>query len=113
MRVTTLRILSVLGVAGAVAAGAPTLAARTDASALSVSLYCIDDSFTCDAYASGGSGGYSFTWTSATEYYSEPGYSAATPHCSDYIGGVYVRVKVTDGLGATATAGEGVNCNPY
>jgi hypothetical protein len=116
MRLMILRTLLALGAAGSVAAGAPAPAptsTRVDAVALSVSLSCELDGHTCYAYASGGTGGYSFSWTKATEYYSEPSYSEAIAHCGDYIGGVYVRVTVTDGLGATATAGRGVECNPF
>lgn len=111
MRHPILRTFAALCIAGTVGAGAP--ATTLDASALSVSLSCEFDGHTCYAYASGGTGGYSFSWTKATEYYSEPGYSEALAHCGDYIGGVYIRVTVTDGLGATATAGRGVECNPF
>lgn len=111
MRLPILRTLSALAVAGSIGAGAPVT--QKTSSALSVTLICVDDAFSCEAYASGGSGVYNFTWTQAYEYERDGAYSAATPACTDYIGGLYVRVTVTDSNGATATRGDGVNCNPF
>jgi hypothetical protein len=110
MRHSIRRTLAVLCVAGAMAAGfgvAP--AAASDP--LNVTLSCQPDANMCQAYASGGSGSYTFTWTNASEYYSEPGYSEAYPHCFDYVSGLLVRVKVTDGTGATDTAQWPMACN--
>jgi hypothetical protein len=70
---------------------------------LTVSLIC--ESF-CEAFASGGSGSDTFTWTHATEGFHDDSYSSATVQCPGNTHRVVVGVTVTDASAATATASE-------
>ncbi len=109
MRHSILRTLIVLCVAGVLAAGSG-VAPAAASNPLDVTLSCLPDALLCEAYASGGSGSYTFTWTNASEYYTEPGYSEAYPHCFDYVSGLLIKVKVTDSTGATDTAQRSMAC---
>lgn len=101
-----------IAVAGSVGAGAPTSAATAtpSASTLSVEMFCQDSGSSCEAYATGGSGGYTFTWTNAIEWRRESDYSAAVPQCSRFNKGVWVKVSVTDSSGGTVTGQIGARC---
>ena len=76
---------------------------------LSVSVYCEAEAFYCSASASGGSGGYSFTWLNASEYTDADGYSEAGVYCGS-TKFVSVKATVTDSSGATATGSSSYYC---
>ncbi len=81
---------------------------------LGVTLSCMTGSFGrhCDAYPSGGTGGYSYEWVGATDSYSytQPDRSTATPSCPyGYSGSIQVSVTVRDGIG-TARAETWFSC---
>jgi subtilisin family serine protease len=83
---------------------------------LRVYLYC--DSFSCTAYATGGSGtGYSFYWGGGTiETYEEEGTSYAgveSGYCDPYTNSKDVGVTVLDSNGAYAQASQTISCYGY
>jgi hypothetical protein len=69
----------------------------------------------CDAYGSGGSGEYSYSWTNAYEFYYAGYWSQAEVDCYAYGYGfnwpVDVWVTVTDSDGRTASASRTVPCS--
>lgn len=107
-----LRTLCAVALAGSLGEAAPTSVATAPlvTSTLSVELSCRDDGSSCEAYATGGSGGYTFTWTNAIEWRNEYGYSAAIPQCTEIMRGVFVQVTVADSAGGTTTEGIGARC---
>lgn len=111
MRIPIFRTVSAVSLAVALSAfsGAGS-AEAAPAHALSVSMYCESDAITCDAYASGGTGGYTFSWTNANEGGTSGNQSTAGPHCWSGHTRFTVSVTVTDGLGATATASKYFVC---
>ncbi len=83
---------------------------------LSVTLDCQNGTFgrSCNAYPSGGTGGYSYEWVGATDQhqyeYDQPVRSTATPSCPNgYSGSIQVSVTVRDGIG-TAHAETWFSC---
>lgn len=107
MRSTLLGTLAMLAAAGialpppsgaaeaTMQAERPSLARRTP-----LSLTALCEGIYCEAYAEGGSGPYSFTWTNMTEMFDADGYSAAQLNCPFY-GQKLVTVTVTDSNGST------------
>lgn len=117
MRLPTFRELSAALLAMALTAfsGAGRAEARTSEPAapplaLSVSLYCSSSAINCQAIASGGTGGYSFTWTNANEGLTDGSSSEAAPQCWSGHTRFTVSVTVTDGTAATATASKYFVC---
>lgn len=117
MRLPTLRGISAASLVVALTAfhGGGRAEARPSApaaptQAISVSLYCEGDAIFCVAAASGGTGAYTFTWTNANVGYTSGNYSEASPHCWSGHSQFTVRVTVTDGTGASATASRYFVC---
>jgi hypothetical protein len=77
---------------------------------ISVTMYCTQDSITCEAVASGGSGSYDFVWTNANEGYTEGNYSEASPQCWSGHNKFTVSVSVTDGMGGSGGASKYFVC---
>ena len=108
-------VLALAAPAGASSTPAAASAAdsSTAASSLAVSLVCYGDSVTCEATASGGSGGgYSFEWEMVTEQYDADGYSWGDVQCYGYIGWRDVYVVLTDGAGAQTGDTTRFYCQP-
>ncbi|HEX6095006.1 MAG TPA: hypothetical protein VF432_01685 [Thermoanaerobaculia bacterium] len=101
-------VLTLLPGAGRAETGKTAPAVRT--TGITVTMYCTSDSITCEAVATGGSGGYSFAWTNAELGYTEGNYSEAAPQCWSGHNKFTVSVTVTDGLGATGTASKYFVC---
>jgi hypothetical protein len=79
------------------------------AGVLSVTMSCQSDASLCEAIASGGTGGYTWTWYGADETGGEEDSSVAVPHCWGN-SEIRVRVQVTDGNAAFATTSRLVSC---
>jgi hypothetical protein len=78
---------------------------------LSVSMSCHIDGQTCEATASGGSGEYSFEWSSLfVEQYDADGVSGGDVGCYPYWGWRTISVTVTDSWNGTSTASQYFFC---
>lgn len=78
--------------------------AVTAALPLSISMSCHIDGQTCEATASGGSGEYSFEWSSLfVEQYDADGVSGGDVGCIPYWGWRTISVTVTDSWNGTAS----------
>lgn len=75
----------------------------TTAAALAISTMYCEPLGACEAWASGGTGGYSFTWTNAIEGDDYNGYSQAAPKCYSSNFTITVTATVTDSSGARAS----------
>lgn len=91
---------------------AAALGATAPATPLSVSMTC--SSGLCEAWADGGTGVYTFTWTGASENGERGAFSSADYTCprsllpGQYL---YVSVQVTDSSGASVSPGDyAVDC---
>ncbi len=112
MQLRTAGFLGALAVAlAAGSSSTPTLhAAQLAAStnSLSVGMFCEPGGY-CEAQASGGTGGYSFTWDNAYELFDSDGWSIAEPAC--YVSGtIQITVTVSDSSGAQAKAYDSYYC---
>lgn len=91
----------------------PSTHAADRSTALSVLVECSTDSRTCSATASGGSGGYTFEWSSnVTVQYEADDYSWGDVDCYGYWGWVGAGVTVRDGSGAIASGSGSIYCTP-
>lgn len=80
------------------------------ATGITVTMSCTQDSISCEAVASGGSGNYSFVWTNATEGVTDGNYSEAAPHCWSGHTKFTVSVAVTDDASGSGSASKYFVC---
>ena len=94
-------------IAAGVAVGAAPVQGAAGPAATPLGVYLTCDPGFCEAYAEGGTGGYTYEWTNATELSDVGAYSTAYPNCPTGTGPhtwyVYVNVTVRDSSGATFT----------
>lgn len=77
-------------------------------STLSISMFCEPGGY-CEAYADGGSGGYSFTWDGAEELADSDGWSIADPYCFTS-GWITITATLTDSSGSQVSASDNYYC---